>query len=87
MLKALRSLKNNHFAAKSYKNSVAPFILFLLTPLEQNLVDSSLHNRSLNFRQKFFSGHLRPKLIKITSLKEMQTLIVEYIVDQFLLTM
>ena len=47
----LRSLKNDYFDTKSLTMSkqymiVAPFITLILTPLEQKLVDYSLHNQS-----------------------------------------
>ena len=66
---------------------IAPFITLLLTPLEEKLVDYSVRNQSVNFFRNRFFGHLAQKFIKLTFHKEIETLFVEHIIDQFLLTM
>ena len=60
--------------------------MLLLTHLQQKLVDYLLQNMSLNDLQKSFLGPFAPKLIKIAFLKDIQTLIVEHIIVQFLVT-
>ena len=77
-----RSLKNHNFAIKS---------LIYLCPIHyaslDTLDDFSLHNRSLKFLQK---SSFRPFSFKVdenhNSFKYIPTLIVEHMIDQFLLT-
>ena len=62
------------------------FITLLLTPLGQKLVDFTPQlvfkiSSEIDFRS------FTSKLIKIKFLNEIQTLIVEYIINQFFLTM